>query len=144
MNLEKIQEEWQKDSELHRDLPELLANDSLETARLHSKYLAYYNQFRMMLTEQETKLHKMRLEKWEYYNGKAPSQVYKEKPFDKKVMKTDLSMYVDADEEMCRARMKYQYLETCINSIERILKQIDNRGFAINNAFNIIKYYGVT
>tara|TARA_B100002019_G_scaffold219943_1_gene192618 strand:- start:5598 stop:6032 length:435 start_codon:yes stop_codon:yes gene_type:complete len=144
MNLDKVQEEWQKDSELHRDLPELLANESLETSRLHSKYIAYYNQFRMMLTECETKLHKMKLEKWQYYSGKAPASVYKEKPFSLKVMKGDIGMYIDADDEYSRQRMKYQYLETCINSVERILKQIDNRGFAIKNAFDIIKYYGVT
>ena len=40
MNLEKIEELWAKDAEAffdHRDLPELLANDSIETPRLHAK-----------------------------------------------------------------------------------------------------------
>ena len=42
MNLEKIEEMWAKDAEKffdHRDLPELLANDSMETPKLHAKYL---------------------------------------------------------------------------------------------------------
>ena len=143
MNLDKVQEEWQKDSELHRDLPELLANESLETSRLHSKYIAYYNQFRMMLTECETKLHKMKLEKWQYYSGKAPAAVYKEKPFALKVLKGDLPMYIDSDPELTREQQKIDYLETCINSIDRILKQIDSRGFAIKNTIEIVKYYGI-
>ena len=40
MNLEKIEELWAKDAEKffdHRELPELLANDSMETPRLHAK-----------------------------------------------------------------------------------------------------------
>ena len=46
MNLEKIEELWKKDAEAfydHRELPELLANDSMETPRLHAKYVQFYN-----------------------------------------------------------------------------------------------------
>lgn len=140
MNLDKIQEMWQKDSELHRDLPELLANDSLDTARLHSKYLTYWNEFRLMLSEAEVKYRKLRLNKFEYYSGK---KTIDGKAFPTKVLKGDLDLYIDGDEEMCRAKAKIDYLDTCINSIERILKQIDNRGFSIKNAFDIIKYYAI-
>ena len=61
MNLEKIEEMWEKDSELHRELPELLANDSLASAKLHSKYLKWLNQFRLMLSEAESKRYLIRL-----------------------------------------------------------------------------------
>ena len=47
MNLEKIEELWAKDAEAffdHRELPELLANDSMETPRLHAKYLQLHRQ----------------------------------------------------------------------------------------------------
>jgi len=56
MNLDKIEEMWAKDSERffdHRELPELLANDSMETPRLHAKYLQFINQFKLMLSEAE-------------------------------------------------------------------------------------------
>ena len=45
MNLEKIEELWAKDAEAfydHRELPELLANDSMETPRLHTKNTCNY------------------------------------------------------------------------------------------------------
>tara|TARA_B100000003_G_scaffold164253_1_gene150414 strand:- start:153 stop:596 length:444 start_codon:yes stop_codon:yes gene_type:complete len=146
MNLEKIEELWKKDSEAffdHRELPELLANDSLETPRLHAKYLQFYNQFKLMLSEAEAKQKQMLRDKFEYYSGKAPASVYKEKPFDLKVLKGDIPMYVDADPEMCRQKQKIDYLETCITTIDRILKQIDSRGFAIKNTIEIVKYYGI-
>mgnify|MGYP001287253767 FL=1 len=146
MNLEKIEELWAKDAESffdHRDLPELLANDSMETPRLHAKYLQLHNEFKLMMSDAQTKYKKLYKEKWLYYNGKAPSQVYAEKPFDLKVLKGDLDMFIDSDDEVCRAKQKIDYLETCINSIDRILKEIHNRGFAIKNTIEIVKYYGI-
>lgn len=146
MNLEKIEEMWAKDSEAffdHRELPELLANDSMETPRLHAKYLQFYNQFKLMLSDAEVKYRQLYREKFEYYSGKAPASVYKEKPFDLKVLKGDIPMYIDSDPDLCKNKQKIDYLETCINSIDRILKQIDSRGFAIKNTIEIIKYYGI-
>ena len=146
MNLEKIEELWAKDAEKffdHRELPELLANDSMETPKLHAKYLQLYNEFKLMLSDAQTKYSKLYKEKWLYYNGKAPSSVYREKPFDLKVLKGDLDMFIDSDDEVCRAKQKIDYLETCINSIDRILKEIHNRGFAIKNTIEIVKYYGI-
>ena len=146
MNLEKIEELWAKDAEKffdHRDLPELLANDSMETPKLHAKYLQLHNEFKLMLSDAQTKYNKLYKDKWLYYNGKAPSSVYAEKPFDLKVLKGDIDMFIDSDDEVCRIKQKIDYLETCINSIDRILKQIDSRGFAIKNTMDIIKYYGV-
>ena len=146
MNLEKIEEMWAKDSERffdHRELPELLANDSMETPRLHAKYLQFINQFKLMLSEAEVKRKVLLPEKFEYYSGKAPATVYKEKPFALKVLKGDLNMYIDSDPDLTRAQQKIDYLETCINCIDRILKQIDSRGFAIKNTIEIVKYYGI-
>ena len=51
---------------------------------------------------------------------KHQSSVYAEKPFDLKVLKGDLDMFIDSDDEVCRAKQKIDYLETCINSIDRI------------------------
>ena len=146
MNLEKIEELWKKDAEAfydHRELPELLANDSMETPRLHAKYVQFYNHFKLMLSEASAKHKQMYREKFEYYSGKAPSKVYAEEPFDLKVLKGDIPMYVDSDPEMTRQQQKIDYLETCLTTIDRILKQIDSRGFAIKNTIEIVKYYGI-
>ena len=67
MNLEKIEEMWAKDAEKffdHRDLPELLANDSMETPKLHAKYLQLYNEFKLMLSDAEKKYKQLYKEKW--------------------------------------------------------------------------------
>ena len=66
MNLEKIEELWAKDAEKffdHRDLPELLANDSMETPKLHAKYLQLHNEFKLMLSDAETKGRKLYMQR---------------------------------------------------------------------------------
>ena len=142
MNLEKIEEMWAKDSERffdHRELPELLANDSMETPRLHAKYLQFHNQFKLMLSDAETKSKILYKKKFEYYAGKAPAAVYAEKPFNHKVLKGDLNTYIWADEEWLRNTQKIDYLQTCINYLEQILKQCSSRGFQIKNYIDLRK-----
>tara|TARA_Y100000991_G_scaffold205570_1_gene181985 strand:- start:1074 stop:1361 length:288 start_codon:yes stop_codon:yes gene_type:complete len=94
-----------------------------------------------MLSEAERDQKMLRLLKFEYYSGKKPDADGKINPL--KILKSDLGVYLDGDADLCRANSKVHYLETCINSCERILKSIDNRGFAIKNAFDIIKYYDI-
>ena len=74
----------------HRELPELLANDSMETPRLHAKYLQLHNEFKLMLSDAQLSIKCYIKRKWLYY--KAPSHVYKENPFDLKILKGDLDM----------------------------------------------------
>ena len=38
--------------------------------------------------------------KWEYYTGKANPEIYRDKPFDLKVLKADVGIYLDSDGEL--------------------------------------------
>lgn len=131
MNLEKIQELWEEDSKINEFN---LDTESVKIPQLHQKYMILYNQFNLMLKEAQMKQRKLYKEKYEYYSGKAPKEVYKDNPFDHKVMKQDLPMYIEADEDFQKGSLKISYLETLINYIESILKQLTNRTYQIKNA----------
>ena len=73
-------------------------------------------------------------EKWEYYGGKADAKVYVTKPFDLKVLKTDLSVYIESDDDIIDAENKIAYLQTVVKYIDGVIKSIDNRGWDIKNA----------
>ena len=73
-------------------------------------------------------------EKWEYYGGKADAKVYVAKPFDFKVLKSDLAMYISSDEEIIELSDKQAYLEYTIKFCEGVIKSIDNRGWDTKNA----------
>ena len=77
---------------------------------------------------------RMYREKWEYYGGKADAKVYVAKPFDLKVLKTDLQMYITSDEDILAVQGKIAYYESIIKYIDGVIKSIDNRGWDIRNA----------
>ena len=78
--------------------------------------------------------------KWEYYGGKADAKVYATKPFDLKVLKTDLHIYIEADEDIIKSQHKIVYLESVIKYIDGIINTIRNRQWDIKNAISWRQY----
>jgi hypothetical protein len=89
---------------------------------------------------EENKFKILRKEKWMYYSGKADPEVYKEKPFDHKVLKPDIDKYMDADEEIIKAASKIEYFQTMLNYLDSILKTILNRTYQIKNAIEFMRF----
>ena len=78
--------------------------------------------------------------KWEYYGGKSDPQIYRDNPFDHKILKQDIHIYLESDEELIKAKQKTEYNKICMESCERILKQIQSRGWDIKNAIEWRKF----
>ena len=94
----------------------------------------YKSRFELLKTQAHIKYTKLYREKWEYYGGKSDAKVYAAKPFDIKVLKNDLQMYINADDEIIELQAKITYYEVIIKYIEGVIKSIDNRGWDIRNA----------
>ena len=62
------------------------------------------------------------------------AKVYAAKPFDIKVLKNDLQMYIQSDDEILELQNKISYYESIIKYIEGIIKSIDNRQWDIRNS----------
>ena len=131
MTLEELQS--QADKDLVIDDTEL-DTESLKTPILHNKYLQYYNKFNLLLKKSQWEERTLQREKWEYYTGKSDPEVYKEKPFDLKVLKNDVHIYINADEDIQKIQAKIIYQEAIVNYLEQILRMINNRSFTIKNA----------
>ena len=78
MNLEKIQEMWERDANID---PDNLHNESLKIPQLHSKYYTIYNTISLLREKARDSYNRIRLERYNYYTGKAPAEVYVEDPF---------------------------------------------------------------
>ena len=106
MNLEKIQEMWEKDS--HID-PDNLHDESLKIPQLHSKYYTVYNTITLLRERARETYSKVKLERHNYYTGKAPVEVYAEEPFPYKIREKDaLQRYLEADDKLNTIDMKMQ------------------------------------
>jgi hypothetical protein len=137
MTLEELQDLAEKDLKINDTELDL---ESLKTPQLHNKYMKHLTKFKLMLSKSESDYRTMKREKWEYYTGKAPAEVYATKPFDLKIMRTDLDKYLDSDIDLQKAKQKVDYLETVIDFLDRTIRGISNRGFTIKNAIDWRKF----
>ena len=132
MNLEQIQEMWQKDSVMD---PDNLHDESLKIPQLHSKHYILYNTITLLREKAKTSYSKVRLERYNYYSGKAPAEVYEQEPFPYKVRdKEALQRHMDADEKLSTVELKVRYYDTELKFLEEIIKNISNRTYQIKNA----------
>ena len=124
---------------------EHLDTESLKNQEIKATYLDHKSKFELLLFKAKGDYKRLYREKWEYYGGKADAKIYASKPFDLKVLKTDLGVYISADEEIIDAENKIGYLETVVDYIKGVIKSIDNRGWDIKNAIEWKKFEaGVT
>jgi len=133
MTLEELQEAIDKDLQINDTELDL---ESLKTPQLHNKYLKHLNNYKLLLSRAETEYSTMKREKWEYYTGKAPAEVYALKPFDLKILKTDIDKYLESDIDLQKLKQKVNYLQTTVDYLDRTIRLISNRGFTIKNAID--------
>ena len=84
---------------------------------------------------------RIKLERYNYYTGKAPAEVYAAEPFayksEKKMQYKDI---LEADEKLSQIDMKIKYYDTMLKFLEEIIKVISNRTFQIKNAIEWNKF----
>jgi|TARA_B100002019_G_C21222204_1_gene575350 hypothetical protein len=137
ITLDDIKSQWAEDSKLDNDL---LDNESTKIPQLHSKYLNYLSDVRLIKIRKEQEYKTLIREKFEYYTGKADDIVYQENPFDLKVLKQDVPMYMDADPEIQNITTRINYYEEIIFFLEKVIQQLNNRTFQIKNSIEWQKF----
>ena len=142
MTLDELKLQVQKDLKVD---DEHLDTESLKNQEIKATYLDHKSRYELLLYRAKGDYKRLYREKWEYYGGKADAKIYASKPFDLKVLKTDLSVYITSDEEVINAENKIGYLETVVDYIKGVIKSVDNRGWDIKNSIEWKKFEaGVT
>jgi len=138
MNLEQIQEIWEKDSKID---PDNLHDESLKIPQLHSKYYTLYNTITLLRERAREQYSKVRLERYNYYTGKATAEVYAEEPFPYKVREKDaIQRHLEADDKMNKVDMKIKYYDIMLKFLEEIIRNISGRTYQIKNAIEWNKF----
>ena len=142
MNLDELKLEVYNDLKVNN---EHLDTESLKNQEIKAKYLDIKSKYELLLFKAKGDYKRIYRDKWEYYGGKADAKIYVSKPFDIKVLKTDLSVYITSDDDIINAENKIGYLETVVDYIKGVIKSVDNRGWDIKNAIEWKKFEaGVT
>jgi len=132
---------WEKDSKIDEVM---LDEASLRIPALHSKYLNLHNEFSLLKKKKEQDLRTTQHRKWLYYSGKAPEEDYVEQPFNHKVIKSDVIHWVQVDEMILKLEMKIEYYDTILNTLNEILKQVNQLSYNIRNAIQWRAFVGGT
>ena len=129
---------WQNDSVID---PDNLHDESLKIPQLHSKYYTIYNTITLMREKARTQYNQVKLERYNYYTGKADRDVYAEEPFPYKVREKDaIQRHLEADERLTTIDLKIRYYDTTLKFLEEIIKIISNRTYQIKNAIEWHKF----
>jgi len=137
MDLEKLQEQADKDLKINDTELDL---ESLKTPQLHNQWMKHLTKYKLMLSRAETEYNILKKDKWEYYTGKSDAAVYAQKPFDLKILRTDIDKYLESDDDLQKAKQKVDYLNTTVDFLDRTIRLISNRGFTIKNAIDWRKF----
>jgi len=126
----QLEEEAEKDLLIREDRTD---TDSANTPKIFNKY---HKELRLVSTELincEAAMRKLWWEKSQYYAGKAHPDVYKENPLGHKIMKNDVKLYVEADDDVLKLRVTLELLEMKRKYIEKKMQEINNRSHHIRN-----------
>tara|TARA_B100001248_G_C27286902_1_gene410532 strand:+ start:29 stop:457 length:429 start_codon:yes stop_codon:yes gene_type:complete len=138
MNLDKIQEMWERDAVID---PDNLHDESLKIPQLHAKYYTVYNTITLLREKARESYAKIKLERHNYYTGKATAEEYAENPFPYKVREKDaIQRHLEADEKLNTIDMKIRYYDVILKFLEEIIRNISGRTYQIKNAIEWQKF----
>lgn len=140
MKLDEILDMWSTDCNVDRTE---LGEEALRIPKLHSKYLRHYSEERLMLRRMEEEKRELLKMKHDYYRGVMPEEDLRSngwEPFRLNVLKSDVPMYIDADQDIIKMNLKLAMQSEKVDSLEAIIKSISNRGFLIKSAIDFERF----
>lgn len=118
--------QWEKDSEVDSTEP---GKEIISIPKLHNKYNKYLSLHNLAVRKTATEFDRVKRIKWEYYTGKLDQEQldkYGWEPF-RFVLKTDISIYMDSDEDLNKIKRKKSYHEETAKYCEYVMKELNNR-----------------
>lgn len=140
MTIDEIITLWNDDVNI--DQTEL-SSESLKIPKLHNKYYQILINEKLLLKKLEIDFKKLKLEKYEFYTQGPNEETNKkgwELPAKGIILKSDIPLYMEADEDLCTIILKISYQLEKIECLESIIKSIMNRGYLIKNAIEWQKF----
>ena len=136
MNLNDLKEMCNRDTTIGIDLD----GYSISIPELANKYHQLAFDERKTLRFLEAQYDIIKLSRWKYYSGKANPDEYEKEPFDLKVLKNDIDMFLSADKMIIDIKNKIEEQEEKVELIIDTAKVIQNASFNINNAIKWKKF----
>jgi Recombination, repair and ssDNA binding protein UvsY len=139
MTLSELQDQVKKDLKIEGDE---LVTEAIRTPELHHKYNKLLMTERLALKKLERQWDVVYLQRWEYYRKKSDPSVYEKEPLLKKIIDTDVKLYLTADKELQALRADIDGKEELIDFLKRTMDHVAQRTWLLRNAIDYLKYLG--
>lgn len=140
MNFDKIREMVAKDISIDKTE---LGDESARIPQLHNKYLNVFHDERLILHKMSADYKILRKNKWEWMTGKMSQELLdslKWQPFQLRVMRQDLGLYLDTDSDLTEQESKIALQTEKVEYLESLLKGISQRHWVIRNSIEWRKF----
>jgi hypothetical protein len=113
---------------------------SLSVPEMCSKYqnLIYDEHMSLRFFQKEYDI--VRTQRWIYYTGKADPEEYQKEPFNLKILKADVEMFLRSDERLNLVKDKVKAQEQKLHLLTEFSKSIMSMSFNIGNTIKWRKF----
>jgi hypothetical protein len=134
MNIEEIQNEWEKDCSIDDNY---LGEAATSTPKLHSKYVKLLMSAKLKYTKYKSEYNILRKNKFRYYRGELSKQELSELQWEQwqgvKPLKNEMDEFLTGDSDLNTMTVRVEYLESMIYLLESVLGQIKARDYQVSN-----------
>jgi len=134
MDLNSLLDQWDQDCVINENK---LSEASIDTAKLHSKYIRHLVHAKSKKTKLESDYKVLRKVKFRYYRGELSRQELLDRGWEQyqyaKPLKNEMEEILAGDDDLSLIKQKIEYIDTVIFACESILNQIKARDWQIRN-----------
>ena len=139
MKIEDIKDMLEKDKSVDHTQ---LDTESLKIPEQAVKYQQLAHDEALMLRHLEREYNVMKYKRWMYYMGKADDEVYEKEPFDHKVLKSDVNIFLDSDKQLNELQDRISTQSEKLKLVVHAGQTMQNKSFNIKNALDHQKFMG--
>jgi len=143
VNIELLMEEWVKDAGYDETEPQkAVAN----IPKLHAKYLRIMTHHNLISKKLTSEYNSRRKIKYDYYSGDLNNpedlEKYGLEPMMKKVLRSDIGMWLDSDPDLNNILLKKLMHEEIVEFCKNVLKECNNRTWQLKSYMDWEKFVG--
>lgn len=118
-----------------------LDGESIRSSKLHTRWLGLLGDEAIKHKKLSNLYKKLLLDRTRYYSGTQTDKYYAEYgACHLKVLKTDLPLYLDADDHLCYVKEILEIQTQVVGFLEKTVKQIGSRSYDIRAAIDWRKF----
>lgn len=141
MTLEELQNAWAADcciDDNHLD------RESVNTAKLHSKYLNELIRFKLQLAKMKADYNTLRQDKFRYYRGELSKDELNDLGWQQwqgiKPLKNEMEEFLGGDNDLNKLEIKANYIQCIVDFLDSVMNQIKARDWQIRNSIEWKKF----